>query len=93
MVYALALVEAPARGQNLPQNVYTGIWWCARFPNPYSGDGSLAPGELGQLKMNAWIDGIVNGHPRRQDRPRESEAPEGFFEKPTHPLETRHPPR
>ncbi|MGB2668724.1 MAG: creatininase family protein, partial [Candidatus Acidiferrum sp.] len=26
----------------LPENVYTGIWWYARFPNHYSGDGSAA---------------------------------------------------
>ncbi len=28
--------------QNLPEDVYTGIWWYARFPNHYSGDGSAA---------------------------------------------------
>ena len=27
--------------QKLPENLYTGIWWYARFPNHYSGDGSL----------------------------------------------------
>src|SRR5437667_1242081 len=27
---------------NLPEDVYTGIWWYARFPDHYSGDGSLA---------------------------------------------------
>src|SRR6202047_4973908 len=28
--------------QKLPQDLYTGIWWYARFPNHYSGAGSLA---------------------------------------------------
>ena len=45
--------------QKLPEDVYTGIWWYARFPNHYSGDGSLATREFGQFRMNAWIDGIV----------------------------------
>ena len=36
--------------QKLPENVYTGIWWYARFPNHYSGDGSLATREFGQFR-------------------------------------------
>src|SRR5579875_577732 len=27
---------------DLPQGVYTGIWWYARFPNHYAGDGAAA---------------------------------------------------
>ena len=33
---------------NLPDNVYTGIWWYARFPDHYSGVGSAATKELGR---------------------------------------------
>src|SRR5216110_1680690 len=33
--------------QSLPEDVYTGIWWYARFPNHYSGDGSAATKDLG----------------------------------------------
>src|SRR6476659_4309908 len=40
---------------HLPDNLYTGIWWYARFPNHYSGDGSAATRELGEYKMNNWI--------------------------------------
>src|ERR1700728_5324760 len=43
---------------NLPDDVYTGIWWYARFPNHYSGDGALATKELGTFEMNAWIAAI-----------------------------------
>ena len=32
----------------LPESVFTGIRWYARFPNHYSGDGTLATQELGQ---------------------------------------------
>src|SRR5437762_8728437 len=28
--------------QNIPGDLYTGIWWYARFPDHYSGDGSVA---------------------------------------------------
>src|ERR1700747_164438 len=44
---------------NLPEDVYTGIWWYARFPNHYSGDGSAATRELGEWNMNNWIAAIV----------------------------------
>ena len=33
---------------HLPENVYTGIWWYARFPNHYSGIGSAATRERGE---------------------------------------------
>jgi creatinine amidohydrolase len=46
--------------QNLPEDVYTGIWWYARFPNHYSGDGSAATAELGKFQMDWWIDAVVN---------------------------------
>jgi creatinine amidohydrolase len=75
--------------QKLPENLYTGIWWYARFPNHYSGDGSLATREFGQFKMNAWIDGIVKAT-RAVKADQESLKLQGeFFEKAAHPLETR----
>ena len=45
--------------QNLPEDLYTGIWWYARFPNHYSGDGSVATKELGKFQMDWWIDDLV----------------------------------
>jgi len=33
------------------RDVYTGIWWYGRFPNHYSGDGSVARAELGQWNL------------------------------------------
>jgi creatinine amidohydrolase len=44
----------------LPGNLYTAIWWYARFPNHYSGDGSVATRELGEYRMNAWIAAIAD---------------------------------
>ncbi len=40
---------------SLPDTLYTAIWWYARFPNHYSGDGSVATRELGEYEMQSWI--------------------------------------
>ncbi len=32
---------------------YTAIWWYARYPNHYAGDGSRASRELGELMLNS----------------------------------------
>ena len=37
---------------NLPEGLYTGIWWYVRFPDHYAGDGSAATCELGVYQMN-----------------------------------------
>ena len=36
-------------------NVYTSIWWYARFPNHYAGDGSKANAEAGKLIMDSLV--------------------------------------
>jgi creatinine amidohydrolase len=73
----------------LPDNLYTGIWWYARFPNHYSGDGSAATTEMGQFKMNAWIDGIVKAIRAVKADGESLKLQNEFFEKASHPLETR----
>jgi creatinine amidohydrolase len=74
---------------NLPDFVYTGIWWYARFPNHYSGEGGLARKELGEYEMTAWIDGIVKAI-RAVKSDRESlNIQNEFYEKAKHPLETQ----
>jgi creatinine amidohydrolase len=75
--------------QKLPENVYTGIWWYARFPNHYSGDGSLATREFGQFRMVAWIDGIVKATRAVKADQESLRLQNEFFEKAAHPLETR----
>jgi creatinine amidohydrolase len=44
---------------NLPPGTYTGIWWYARFPNHYSGNGADATRELGEFDMKAWTDAVT----------------------------------
>ena len=46
------------RLNNLPKS-YTGIWWYARFPNHYAGDGSQANPEIGELLINSKVDQLL----------------------------------
>ena len=75
--------------QRLPENVYTGIWWYARFPNHYSGDGSLATREFGQFRMDAWIAGIVKATRAVKADQESLKLQNEFFEKAAHPLDTQ----
>jgi creatinine amidohydrolase len=45
---------------DLPPGVYTGIWWYARFPNHYAGDGAAATQALGEFDMKAWVASVAN---------------------------------
>jgi creatinine amidohydrolase len=74
---------------NLPEDVYTGIWWYARFPNHYSGDGSLASKELGAFEMKAWIAAIGEAIRAVKADDQTLKLQNEFFEKSTHPLDTR----
>src|SRR5215831_17429954 len=58
----------------LPESVFTGIGWYARFPNHYSGDGTLATQELGQADVDRDRSA---SHPCDQGRRREPEAAKG----------------
>lgn len=40
-------------------NVYTGIWWYARYPNHYGGFGAKANPEAGELLINSTVDQLV----------------------------------
>ena len=75
--------------QRLPENVYTGIWWYARFPNHYSGDGSLATREFGQFRMDTWIAGIVKATRAVKADQESLKLQNEFFQKAAHPLDTQ----
>ena len=74
---------------HLPQNLYTGIWWYARFPNHYSGDGSVATRELGQFKMDHWIQAIVDSIKAVKADQTSLRLQNEFYEKAKHPIETK----
>ena len=73
----------------LPDNVYTGIWWYARFPNHYSGDGSVATKQLGEWNMNNWITVTVEIIRAVKADDQSLKLQNEFYEKSKHPLDTR----
>ncbi len=74
---------------HLPENLYTAIWWYARFPNHYSGEGAAATRELGQYKMDNWIKAIVESIKAAKADQSSLQLQKEFFEKAKHPLETK----
>lgn len=74
---------------NLPETVYTGIWWYARFPNHYSGDGSVARKELGDWNMKNWIELTVEAIRAAKADDASLKIQNEFYEKSKHPLDTR----
>jgi creatinine amidohydrolase len=75
--------------QNLPEDVYTGIWWYARFPNHYSGDGSAATEELGKFQMDWWINTLAKAIRAVKADDVSLKLQNEFYEKSRHPLETQ----
>jgi len=73
----------------LPKGVYTGIWWYAKFPDHYAGDGSLATRELGEFDAKtaaSKVAEVIRAVKADQDTLRLQNE---FFEKTTHPLDTK----
>src|SRR5579863_7720848 len=75
--------------QNLPEDVYTGIWWYARFPGHYSGEGSVATQELGKFQMDWWIDAVVKTIRAVKADDVSLKLQNEFYEKSRHPLDTQ----
>jgi creatinine amidohydrolase len=75
--------------QKIPEDVYTGIWWYTRFPNHYSGDGSVATKELGEFQMNWWIGSVVKAIQEVKADDVSLKLQNEFYEKSTHPLDTQ----
>jgi creatinine amidohydrolase len=73
----------------LPEEVYTGIWWYARFPDHYSGDGSVATKELGQWNLDGWIQAVVEALRAIKADDASLKLQNEFYEKSRHPLDTK----
>lgn len=73
----------------LPDRLYTAIWWYARFPYHYSGEGALASKALGEYDMKAWIDGIAQAIRGVKADQQSLKLQNEFFEKARHPLGTQ----
>lgn len=74
---------------NLPDSLYTGIWWYARFPNHYAGDASAANKTLGEFDMKTWIAELVAAIRAVKADNESLKLQNEFYEKATHPLDTK----
>ncbi len=74
---------------NLPDPLYTAIWWYARFPNHYAGDGSAATREYGEFRMKAWEDQIVKSLQAIKADQTSLSLQREFFQKAKQPLQTQ----
>ncbi len=72
----------------LPDNVYTGIWWYARFPNHYSGDGSTATKDQGEADVQSWVNAVVKAIRAVKADDESLKLQNEFYEKSKHPLDT-----
>jgi creatinine amidohydrolase len=72
----------------LPDNVYTGIWWYARFPNHYSGDGTTATKELGDADIQSWVNAVVSAIKAVKADDESLKLQNEFYERSAHPLDT-----
>lgn len=75
--------------QKLPADVYTGIWWYARFPNHYSGDASTASKELGEFDVKAVESEIVEAIRAIKADQVSLQLQNQFYEDSKHPLDTK----
>ncbi|HXS74617.1 MAG TPA: creatininase family protein [Terracidiphilus sp.] len=80
---------ADQKRQNLPDSVYTGIWWYARFPNHYAGDASAANKELGEFDQKSWSKEIAEALKAIKADAVSLKLQNQFFEDAKHPLDTK----
>lgn len=73
----------------LPDGLYTGIWWYARFPNHYAGEGGVASRELGEFAMKNWINGLTQAIRAVKADQESLRLQNQFYERSKRPLETR----
>jgi creatinine amidohydrolase len=74
---------------SLPENLYTAIWWYAKFPNHYSGDGAAATKEMGEYRVNYWIGSIARAIKAVKADQTSLKLQNEFFDKAQHPLDTK----
>ena len=75
--------------QKLPDSLYTGIWWYARFPNHYAGDGSVASKALGEFDTKTLISDLVTAIKAVKADSEGLKLQKQFYDEATHPLDTR----
>ena len=73
---------------HLPSSVYTGIWWYARFPDHYAGDGSTATKQLGDFDQRNWSHEIADALKAIKADEESPRLQKEFFDKAQNPLQT-----
>ncbi len=73
------------------KDAYTAIWWYARFPNHYAGDGSPANKELGNLVLDHEADQLVAMIRSVKADTKALELQNQFFDQSEAPLKTPQP--
>jgi creatinine amidohydrolase len=68
---------------------YEGIWWYAKYPNHYCGDGSLATKELGEKILNAQVAELVTMLKQVKADHTILEMQDKFYEQAKHPMDTK----
>src|SRR6201987_91875 len=74
----------------LPESVYTGIWWYARFAYHYSGDGTTGTKEQGEADVQSWINTVARVIKAVKADNESLKLQNEFYEKSAHPLDTAH---
>jgi creatinine amidohydrolase len=77
-----------ARLKDLPEGLYTGIWWYARFPNHYAGEGAAATRELGEFEAKTWISTIAQAIRAVKADQESLRLQNEFYERSKDPLKT-----
>ena len=70
------------------KDAYTAIWWYARFPNHYAGDGSPANAELGNLVLDNQADQLAAMIRAVKADTKVLELQQRFFDEAEKPLQT-----
>jgi creatinine amidohydrolase len=71
------------------QNVYTGIWWYAKFPNHYGGYGEKASAEAGELLINSTVDQLIKLIQQVKKDQVVPNLQKQFYDEAEHPLKTK----
>ena len=74
--------------QDLPNGVYTGIWWYAKFPNHYAGEGAAGNTTLGEFDMREWAKLVAGAIRAIKADSVGLQLQNEFFEKAKNPLNT-----
>src|SRR4029077_16158494 len=72
----------------LPEGVYTGIWWFAKYPNHYQGDAEGAPAAGGEAPTGAAAARIANATRAIKRDEAGPKLQKEFFEKAARPTAT-----